>query len=225
MKKAGFIVGYAGGILALICALLMIYTVPASLADSVVQGIGSDLENENIVAMGEMFLQDEWPPLSRGAYEDFAAGVADDSRLPLDDNVYQQSALFIYRAGVNAVVSAVSIAVSIVAAFVAFFGALAVRKRSMAAGVMMLVSALLLLVAAVYTGTAMPTVLSCLLLAAAGVIAFVPEKGQAPARAGFQPYVPPEFPEDDAEPTRMSREREAPKDRISVRVRRNDDID
>jgi hypothetical protein len=224
MKRAGFIAGYAGGILALICALLMLYTVPAGIADSVVQGIGSDLENEHIVTMGEMFAENDWPSLSRGAFEDFASQVADDSRLPIKDNVYQQSALFLYRAELNMVVSAVIVVVSIVMAFIAFFGSLSVRKRPMAAGVMMLVSALVLLVASIYTGTAMPMTLACLLLAAGGIIAFIPEKAP-PARAGIRPYSPPDFPEDDIMPTRMNREREAPKDKINVRVRRDDSID
>ena len=70
MKRTGFILGYAGGILALICALLMIYTVPAGIVNSVAGNIGSDLENENIVALGEMLAQDDWPSLNRGAYED-----------------------------------------------------------------------------------------------------------------------------------------------------------
>lgn len=225
MKRTGFIIGYAGGILALICALLMIYTVPSGIADSVVQGIGSDLENENIVAMGEMFSQSEWPSLNRGAFEDFASQVANDSRLPIKDNVYEESALFIYRAELNALVSAIIIVVSIVMAFIAFFGSLTLRTRPTAAGVMMLVSALVLLIASIYTGTVMPTLLSCLLLVAAGIIAFIPEKGQTPARAGYKPYTPPDFPEDDIMPTRMNRERETPKDKINVRVHRDDSID
>jgi hypothetical protein len=225
MKRTGFIIGYAGGILALICALLMLYTVPAGIADSLVREIGSDLENENIVTMGEMFAQGDWPSLSRGEFEDFASQVADDSRLPVKDSVYQQSALFIYRAELNGVVSAVIIVVSIVMAFIGFFGSLTVRKRPMAAGVMMLVSALLLLIASVYTGTVMPTVLSCLLLTAGGIIAFIPDKAPVTARAGVRPYQPPEFPEEDIMPTRMNREREVPKEKMNVRVRRDGDID
>ena len=42
LRRAGFVCGYAGGILALICALLMLYTVPAGIVDSVVQQIGSE---------------------------------------------------------------------------------------------------------------------------------------------------------------------------------------
>jgi hypothetical protein len=222
MKRTGFIIGYAGGILALICALLMLYTVPAGIADSLVREIGSDLENENIVTMGEMFAQNDWPSLSRGAFEDFASQVADDSRLPVKDSVYQQSALFIYRAELN---GAVIIVICIVTAFIAFFGSLTVRKRPMAAGVMMLVSALLLLIASVYTGTVMPTVLSCLLLTAGGIIAFIPDKAPMPARAGVRPYQPPDFPEEDIMPTRMNREREVPKEKMNVRGRRDGDID
>lgn len=229
MKRAGFIMGYAGGILALICAMLMIYTVPAGIVNSLTQDIGSELENENIVALGEMLSQSEWPSLNRTAYQEFAEQVADDSRLPLDDRVYEQSALFVYRARLNAVVSVVIIVVSIALAFVAFFGSLAVRKKPAAAGVMMLVSALLLLIASIFTGTVMPTVLACLLLIAAGIIAFIPEKN-VPARAGYRPYTPPDFPEDDIDdtmPTRINRERpkEAPKDKIQVRVHRDNTIE
>ncbi len=229
MKRTGFILGYAGGILALICTLLMLYTVPAGIVDSVVSDIGSELENENIVAMGEMFAQDEWPSLNHGAYEDFAQEVADDSRLPLDDGVYGKSALFIYRIGLNAVVSSVIIVLSIALAFVAFFGSLSARRKPTSGGVMMLVSSLLLLIGSFFTGTAMPTVLACLLLAAAGIMAFIPDKDAAPVRTGYRPYSPPEFSEDDDFiPTRINRERpgEAPKDKIQVRVRRdNTDID
>jgi len=226
LKRAGFICGYAGGILALICALLMLYTVPAGIVDSVVQQIGSELENEHIIAMGEMFSRGDWPALSRGAFEDFALRVAKSSRLPVKDSVFRQAALFLYRAELNLVVSAVLILLSIAAAFVAFFGSLAFYKRPMPAGAMMLVSALVLLVSAIYTGTAMPTVLACLLLAAGGVIAFIPEKTPVPVRAGFRPYVPPDFPEDDDfAPTRMNRQRETPADKIHVRVRRDGSID
>lgn len=229
MKRTGFILGYAGGILALICAFLMLYTVPAGIVDSVVSDIGSELENENIVTMGEMFAQDDWPSLNRGAYENFAEQVADESRLPLDDGVYEQSALFIYRAELNAVVSAVIIVLSIAIAFVAFFGSLTVRRKPSAGGVMMLVSALLLLIGSFFTGTVMPTVLACLLLAAAGIIAFIPDKSAAPARTGYRPYTPPEFADDDDfVPTRVNRERpkEAPKDKMQVRVHRdNTNID
>lgn len=229
MKRTGFILGYAGGILALICAFLMLYTVPAGIVDSVVSDLGSELENENIVAMGEMFAQSDWPSLNRGAYEDFAQQVADDSRLPLDDGVYEQSALFIFRAELNAVVSAVIIVLSIVLAFVAFFGSLTVRKKPSAGGIMMLVSALLLLIGSFFTGTAMPTALACLLLGAAGIMAFIPDKTAAPVRAGYRPYTPRELAEeDDFLPTRINRERpgEAPKDKIQVRVHRdNTDID
>lgn len=226
LKRTGFICGYAGGILALICALLMLYTVPAGIVDSVVQQIGSELENEHIMAMGEMFSQGDWPALSRGAFEDFASRVAKGSRLPIKDNVFRQAAVFLYRTELNLVVSAVLILISIAMAFVAFFGSLSFRKRPMAAGAMMLVSSLVLLMSAIYTGTAFPTTLACLLLAAGGVIAFIPEKTPAPTRAGFRPYTPPDFPEDDDfMPTRMNREREAPVSKIHVRVRRDDNID
>jgi hypothetical protein len=226
LKRAGFISGYAGGILALICALLMLYTVPAGIADSVVQEIGSDFENEHIMAMGEMFSKSDWPPLSRGAFEDFASRVAKGSRLPIKENVFRQSALFLYRTELNLAVSAVLIFVSIVMAFVAFFASLAFRKRPMPAGVMMLVSSLVLLISAIYTGTAMPMTLACLLLAAGGIIAFIPEKTPSPVRAGFRPYEPPDFPEDDDfVPTRMKREQEVPQNKIHVRVRRDDSID
>ena len=225
MKRTGFILGYAGGILALICALLMLYTVPAGIVDSVVSDIGSELENENIITMGEMFAGDGWPSLNRSAFENFAEQVANDSRLPLDDGVYTQSALFIYRIELNAVVSAVIIVLSIALAFVAFFGSLTARRKPSAGGVMMLVSALLLLIGSFFTGTVMPTVLACLLLAAGGVIAFIPEKNAAPARAGYRPYSPPEFADEDDDfvPTRINRERlgEAPKDKIQVRVHRD----
>jgi len=225
MKRAGFIIGYAGGILALICALLMIYTVPTSIVNSTVQEIGSDLENENIVAMGEMFSQSHWPGLSRGAFEDFASQVADGSRLPIKDDVYQQSALFIYRSELNAVVSAVIIVVSLVMAFIAFFGSLSVRKRPAAGGVMMLVSALMLLIASIYTGTVIPMLFSFLLLTAAGIVAFIPEKNEAPVRAGYKPYMPLDDPEDDITPTRLNQKREAPEGKIHVRVHRDDIID
>ena len=224
LKRAGFICGYAGGILALIFSLLMLYTVPAGIVDSVIQEIGSELENEHIMAMGEMFSQSDWPSLSRGAFEDFALRVAKDSRLK--DSVFMQSALFLYRTELNMVVSAVLILISIAMAFVAFFGSLSFRKRPMAAGAMMLVSSLVLLMSAIYTGTAFPTTLACLLLAAGGVIAFIPDKTPMPVRAGFRPYTPPDFPEDDDfMPTRMNREREAPASKIHVRVRRDDNID
>ncbi|MGI5918594.1 MAG: hypothetical protein ACOX8N_02920 [Christensenellales bacterium] len=224
LRHAGFICGYAGGILALICALLMLYTVPAGIVDSVVQQIGSELENEHIMAMGEMFSSGGWPSLSREAFEDFASRVAENSRLK--HSVFNQAALFLYCNELNLVVSAALILISIVAAFVAFFGSLAFYKRPMAAGAMMLVSALVLLMSAIYTGTAIPTVLACLLLAAGGIIAFIPEKTPVPSHAGVRPYAPPDFPEDDDfAPTRMNREREAPADKIRVRVRRDDHID
>jgi len=226
LKRAGFICGYAGGILALIFAFMMLYTVPAGIVDSVVQQIGSELENEHIMAMGEMFSSGGWPSLSRGAFADFASQIAKSSRLRIKDSVFNQAALFLYRTELNLVVSAVMILLSIAAAFIAFFGSLAFYRRPMPAGAMMLVSALVLLVSAIYTGTAMPMALACLLLAAGGVIAFIPEKTPAPARAGFRPYTPPDFPEDDDfAPTRMNRQREAPADKIHVRVRRDDHID
>ena len=230
MKRTGFILGYAGGILALICTLLMLYTVPAGIVDSTVGSIGTELENENIVVMGEMFAQDNWPSLNRGAYEGFAEQVAKDSRLPLDDSVYQQSAVFIYRVGINAVVSAIIIGLSIVLAFIGFFGSLRARSKPTSGGVMMLVSALLIMIGSFFTGTAMPTVLASLLLAAAGIMAFIPDKEAAPARTGYRPYTPPEFDDDDDDfiPTRANRQRPeaAPREKIEVRVRRdNADID
>lgn len=230
MKRVGFVLGYAGGILALICALMMLYTVPAGIINSVVSDLGGEMENENIIVMGEMIAQDDWPSLSRNAYEDFADRVADKSVLRLDDGVYQQSALFIYRLRLNVVVSLVITGLSIVLAFVAFFGSLTARRKPTSGGVMMLVSSLLLLIGSFFTGTVMPTVLACLLLAAAGIMTFIPDKSAAPARTGYRPYSPPEFAEDDDDfiPTRISRERpkEAPVDKIQVRVHRdNTDID
>ena len=226
LRRAGFVCGYAGGILALICALLMLYTVPAGIVDSVVQQIGSELENEHIMAMGEMFSSDGWPSLSRGAFEDFASRVAKGSRLRVKDSVFEQAALFLYRTELNLVVSAVLILISIVAAFAAFLGSLMFYRRPMAAGAMMLVPALVLLMSAIYTGTAMPTALACLLLAAGGIISFMPEKTPMPSHAGVRPYTPPDFPEDDDfAPTRMNRQREAPTGKIRVHVRRDDHID
>jgi len=226
LRRAGFICGYAGGILALIFSLLMLYTVPAGIVDSVVQQIGSELENEHIMAMGEMFSSNGWPSLSRGAFEDFASRVAENSSLRVKDSVFNQAAQFLYRTELNLAVSAALILISIVAAFVAFFGSLAFYRRPMAAGAMMLVSALVLLMSAIYTGTAMPTALACLLLAAGGIISFMPEKTPMPSHAGVRPYTPPDFPEDDDfAPTRMNRQREAPTGKIRVHVRRDDHID
>lgn len=201
MKKAAFALGYAGGILALILSLLMIFTVPAGLVTQAIDDIKYDMKNENVVAFNEIALamrEQSVTDLSESNIMEFARGVAKNSEVLSDENVYADTVEFTYKIAVHGIISVILIGVSILFSLLAFIGALVTRKASMGGGIMMLISALVLVLCAIYTETVIPMIAASLMLTAAGIIALVPEqtKAYAHARRARQPapQIPP-FPQ------------------------------
>lgn len=187
MKKVAFALGYAGGILALICSLLMIFTVSAGLITNAVDDIRYDMKNENVVAFNEIALamreQGVTPDLNESKTTEFARGVAKDNEILSDENVYEDTVAFAYKVAVHGIISLALVGASVLFALLAFIGALVTRKAPMGGGIMMLISALVLVLAAIYTETIIPMIAASVMLAAAGIISLVPEQQAAYAHA------------------------------------------
>lgn len=209
MKKLAFILGYAGGIMALVFSLLMIYLVPINFLSKTVEDIKNEMENENVVAFNEVALYARNHPItdySKDGLIDYASEVAGESTLGIDRAVYEDTMAFAYKAALDGIVFVVLIGISIIFAALAFIGSLVLKKHSTGGAVLMLVSSLILLLSAIYTGTIIPTAAASAVLAAAGIIAFIPVNRQIPAQvharnrqkppgAGFgQPYPQPGMP-------------------------------
>jgi hypothetical protein len=186
MKKVAFAFGYAGGILALLFSLLMIFTVSAGLITKAVDDIKYDMKNENVIAFNEIALamrEQGVTDLSEGNIEDFARGVAKGNKILSDENVYTDTVAFTYKIAVHGIISVILVGVSILFALLAFIGALVMRKAPLGGGILMIISALVLLLSAIYTETVIPMIAASVLLAAAGIIALAPEQQKAYAHA------------------------------------------
>lgn len=189
MKKAAFVFGYAGGILALVFSLLMIYLAPINFAVKTAEDIKYEMKNENLVALNEVALyaanhpDDPIIDYSESGLIAYATNVAKQSVITKDVRVYEDTMAFVYKAALDGVISIVLVGISIIFALLAFFGSLAVRKHSTGGAVLMLVSSLVLTLSAIQTGTILPMAAASVLLAAAGIFAFVPMRPQIPAEA------------------------------------------
>lgn len=197
MKKAAFIFGYAGGILALIFSLLMIYTVPAGLISTTVEGIKSSLGNENVLAYNEMALAVGHGAVIKDYSEEglkqFAEGVAKDSKVITKKSVYDDTAEFLYGKAWGAIISLALVGVSIIFGILAFIGSLVLRKAPRGGGVLVLLSAFILLLSAIYTDTILPMAAASLLLTLGGIFVFIPQskrpvKNAVKPRPQFAPY-------------------------------------
>lgn len=186
MKKVAFALGYAGGIVALVFSLVMIFTVPAGLITNAVDDIKYDMKNENVIAFNETALamrEQGVTDLSEGNITELARSVAKNNEVLSDENVYEDTVAFTYKLAIHGIISVALIGISILFALLAFIGALVTRKAPMGGGIMMLISSLVLLLAAIYTETVVPMIAASVLLAAAGVVALVPERQKAYAHA------------------------------------------
>ena len=194
MKKLAFVIGFAGSILALIFSLIMIYTVPLNILADFTEDVLDDFEKENVIAINEVALAMSDAQISDYSEEnllDFAADVAENSVILNDAEIYEDSMVFVYKYGVRVATSAVVIGISIIFALVAFIGALICRKAPTGAGIMMLLSALVLLLAAIYTGTVIPMIAAALLLTVAGIVVFIPTRQAAYTRPYYGAYQQP----------------------------------
>ena len=189
--KAAFGIGYVGGILSLVFALLMLFTVPAGLVAETVEDIKDDIENEHVIAFNETALalaDEDIDVMSEEAVTAFATNeVASSSQIIGDEDVYEDVVAFIYKAGASAAVSMLIVGITIVLALIALIGALICRRAPTGGGIMMLLSALLMVLAAIQTGTLIPMVIASGLLAAAGIVALAPTKPPLPAGALYAP--------------------------------------
>ena len=193
MKKLSFVLGYAGAILALICSLLMIYMVPAGLLSKAVEDAKFSLSNEDVLALNEVGLAMQHTAItdySEAGITSFAEGVAQSSQIIQDKHVYDEAVAFAYKTVVNAAVSMAFVGISIIFALIAFIGALICRKAATGGGVMMLLSALVLLLCAIYTDTVVPAIIASVLLTMAGISAFIPVRHSEGAHARRRPREP-----------------------------------
>lgn len=177
MKKIAFVLGYAGGILALVFSLLMIYTVPSALLGRTLEDLKDNMKNENVIALNAIGLYAKDNPItdfSENGLVEYAKDVSEKSDIFNDEEVYEDSVVFAYKTALHGIISAALIGVSVLFALVSFIGALVLRKKPEGAGVTMLIASLVLLLSAIYTGTALPMIAACVLLAAAGIAAFIP---------------------------------------------------
>jgi hypothetical protein len=187
MKKITFVLGYTGGILALVFSLLMIYLVPINFVSKTVEDIKYEMKNENVVAFNEVALYsanhpgDQITDYSESGLIDYASRVAKQSGLAIKESVYEDTMAFVYRTALDGIISVALVGISIIFAILAFIGSLVVRKHSTGGAVFMLVSSLILLLSAIYTGTLIPMAAASAVLAAAGILAFIPEHRQVPA--------------------------------------------
>jgi hypothetical protein len=180
LRKAAFGLGFSGSVLCLIFAFLMILTVPLHLASGIIEDIKDDIDNAQVVALNEtaLALQDEDIDVSNeGAVMAFATDeVAPDSMLVTDEDVYKDVIGFVYKHAAHAFVSMIVVGVAVVLALIALIGALISRRAPVGGGIMMLLSALATVLAAIYTDTLMPMVIASGLLAIAAILALFPPK-------------------------------------------------
>lgn len=199
MKRAAFVIGYAGSIFALIIALTMIFTVPASILTSTIDEVKDDLDNEHILALNDVALASidgEITDYSKQSVMAMAQEMAQTSIYVTDEDVYEEAVRFAYKVWQRSVTSVVLIVVTIIFALVAFIGSIVCKKHPKAGGVMMLVAALVTILSAIYTETIIPMIVASALLTIGGVFAFVPKpqpisKRMMPQAAGtYYPPVP-----------------------------------
>lgn len=199
MKRAAFVIGYAGSIFALIIALTMIFTVPASILTSTIDEVKDDLDNEHILAFNDVALaaiDGEITDYSKQSVMAMAQEMAQTSIYVTDEDVYEEAVRFVYKVWQRSVTSVVLIGVTIIFAIVAFIGSIVCKKHPKAGGVMMLVAALVTILSAIYTETIIPMIVASALLTIGGVFAFVPKpqpisKRMMPQAAGtYYPPVP-----------------------------------
>ncbi len=199
MKKTAFVLGYAGSILALVFSMLMIITVPLNLADNLLNDITEELKPEHILALNDTALkmsEEGWTDYSDRGLREIAKEAAQDSDALADEDVYVEAVKFAHKAGLNAMISLIVVAASIVLAIVSLIGALIVKKAPTAGGVLLLLTGFFLLLAAIYTGTLIPTFIASLFLALGGIAVFIPARmnRSAPAlAAGTRAYAPPQY--------------------------------
>ncbi len=193
LRKAAFGLGFAGSVLCLIFAFLMILMVPLHLMSGILEDIKDDMDNAQVVALNEtaLALQDEDIDVSNEeAVTAFATGeVAHDSVLINDEDVYEDAIGFVYKNAANAFMSMIIVGVAVVLALIAFIGALISRRAPVGGGVMMLFSALATVLAAIYTDALMPMIIASGLLAIAAILALSPPK--MPAYPKPQQIAPP----------------------------------
>ncbi|MGI5850274.1 MAG: hypothetical protein ACOX8Q_09485 [Christensenellales bacterium] len=198
MKKLAFVLGYAGGILALIFSLFMIYTVPAGILSDTIENIKDNMKNEHVLAFNEMALaatDAENLDYSNQGLAAFADEVAQRSVVVNDREVYEKTAAFIYKTGLHGMVSMGIVGMTIVFALVGFIGALVCRKAPNAGAVMMFIAALFILLSAIYTNTVVPMIFASLLFTVSGIAVFIPKHlGKPYYKAQYvQPYYPPNY--------------------------------
>lgn len=198
MRKLAFIIGYAGSIFALIIALTMIFTVPASILTNTIDEVKDDLDNDHILALNDVALAaigGEITDYSKESVTVMAQEMAQTSIYVTDEDVYEEAVRFVYKVWQRSVTSVVLIGVTIIFALVAFIGSILCKKHAKAGGSMLLVSALVTILAAIYTETIIPMIIASALLTIAGVVAFVPKrmrKRMMPQATGaYYPPVPP----------------------------------
>jgi hypothetical protein len=198
MKKLAFVLGYAGGILALIFSLVMIYTVPVGLLAKVTDDIKYEMKNENIIALNEVGYYAQEHPITdfsqRGLVE-YAGAAAENNEIFSDADIYEDSVVFAHKTAVHGIISIVLIGVSILFALFGFIGALVCRKAHTGGAVMMLIASLVLLLCAIYTNTVLPMIVASVLLAGAGILKFVPVSESAGARYRAKRVKPKQYPQ------------------------------
>ncbi len=194
MKKTAFVLGYAGSILAFAFSVLMILTVPLGLAEDILDDMAKDLETEGLVALNETALEmkeQDWSDYSRNGLIEAAEQTAEKSDLNIDEDVYTDAAKFAYDAGFNAMVSMIVVGAAIILSLIGLIGTMIVKKAPVAGGVMLLVSAFFILLAAIRTDTLVPTFIASVVLALGGVAALLPARMNRPVPTpayGTQPY-------------------------------------
>lgn len=194
MKKTAFVLGYAGSILAFAFSVLMILIVPLGLAGDILDDMTRDLNAESIVALNETALEmkeQDWSDYSRNGIIEAAEQTAEKSDLNIDEDVYTDAAKFAYDAGFNAMVSMIVVGAAIILSLIGLIGTMIVKKAPVAGGVLLLVSAFFILLAAIYTDTLVPTFIASVVLALGGVAALLPARMNRPvpvSAQGAQPY-------------------------------------
>lgn len=200
MKKAAFILGYAGGILALVFSLFMIYAVPAKLISATGEEIKNTMNNNDFIAFNEMVLSvqsgSRISSFSEEGFKAFAENVAKNNTVLQTKRVYDETAEFLYNHALGAIISFVLVGVSIIFALVAFIGSLVLRKVPRGGGVMMLIGAFVLLLTSIYTDTILMMAAAPILLTIGGILVFIPSTQKAPKDTRIrQPQFAPGYPQ------------------------------
>ena len=195
LRAMAYGLGFAGSVLALVSALLMVFTVPLALMGNTLEDIKDDLDMEHVVALNETalaMLDNDVDLQSEAAVAAFATDeVAPDSALISDEDTYEEAVAFIYGEASHAAVSMLIVGIALVLALVAFIGAQICRRVPVGGGIMMLLGALLLVLTAIYTDTLVPMVIASGLLAAAGIMALAPARMPVLTEPAYAYDVPP----------------------------------